>query len=329
MGISVFQAVRRSRPTVRLLACVICFGLAGLVWSLPRLRNRRLRRVTICETCAAHQRVRNVAVFAVAVLLVGGSLARLETALVPQTRCHSHISQDGEVRPEPLLDISPPRPWAVTRSVLAAPISGVGVLTGWALGMESCSGPPLLVMFWPPPRTSGGGTTFGDVFVAWLPPRTPAKGRGGENSNGSTDEKYIRFGPNISQTRVNEAELGSHESRHVDQWALGTLLAGPFAFPLAYVVDGMFFPGSRNHFERDAGLSRGGYPPVADNWPTPVWPQASGPIAVAAFAWRRRLRWMIRVAVGGRQRARMCAPGRCPVHTTGWRSVPQAGQRPG
>jgi hypothetical protein len=31
------------------------------------------------------------------------------------------------------------------------------------------------------------------------------------------------------------------------------------AFPAAYAVDDFFFPGSRNHFERLAGLESGGY----------------------------------------------------------------------
>ncbi|XAS74288.1 hypothetical protein VUN82_10890 [Micrococcaceae bacterium Sec5.1] len=68
---------------------------------------------------------------------------------------------------------------------------------------------------------------------------------------------YVRYGPNISQARAEEEELGYHESRHVDQWAVANLLAGPSAFPVACFVDDAQFPGSRNHFERDAGLSRG------------------------------------------------------------------------
>ncbi|PSL08115.1 hypothetical protein CLV30_10182 [Haloactinopolyspora alba] len=322
MGRTVFGVFHHARPGLRLFACVICFGLAGLIWSLPRLRIRRLRRAARCRTCWTHQRVRNVAVFAVAALLVAGSLARLQTVLAPQIRCHSHVTAEGDVRPEPKLNISPPPWWAATRSFLVAPISGVGVLAGWAQGMESCSGPTLLVMFWPPPRISGGGTTLGDVFVAWMPPNGPTHGYLSEDVYGITDEGwYFRYGPNISEDRVNEAELGFHESRHVDQWAVGTLVAGPFAFPPAYFIDGTFFPGSRNHFERHAGLLRGGYAPVDDNWPAPLWPQTAGLVALAVLIWRRRLRWLIRVAVGGRSQVRVHAPGRCPVHTTGWRPL--------
>jgi len=41
------------RPLLRAVACGICFGIAGLVWSLPRLRVRRLRRAAMCHICAA------------------------------------------------------------------------------------------------------------------------------------------------------------------------------------------------------------------------------------------------------------------------------------
>lgn len=189
--------------------------------------------------------------------------------------------------------------------------------------MRSCSGPPLLVIFWLPPRTSGGGSTLGDVFVAWMPPRGPTQGPLSVDGYGIANEEcYLRYGPNISQARVDEAELGHHESRHVDQRAVGTFLAGPFAFPLAYLTDGALFPGSRNHFERDAGLSRGGYSPVEDNWPAPMWPQAAALLAVAALIWRRRLRRLVRVASGGRFQTRAHSPQHCSVHTRGWRPLP-------
>ena len=38
-----------------------------------------------------------------------------------------------------------------------------------------------------------------------------------------------------------------------------TVIGGPLAFPIAYSIDDFFFPGSRNHFERWAGLESGGY----------------------------------------------------------------------
>ncbi len=320
---------RVTRPWGRAAACGICFGVAGLVWSLPGIRKRRLDRAAHCRTCRGHARVRTFAVALVSVLLVAGAAARAQTVLVPQIVCHSHISADGDIEPEPLLRIEPPMGWDIARSVLVAPISGVGVLTGWTLRMESCSGPPLLVMFWLPPRVSGGGTTLGDVFVAWMPPKGSTTGALSNRGYVITSEgTYLRYGPNISQTRVNEAALGLHESRHVDQWAVGTLLAGPFAFPVAYAVDGTVFPGSRNHFERDAGLTRGGYTPAPDAQPAPLWPESLVLCAVGVLLFRRRLRWLTRVVRGGRPQLRAHAPQHCPVHTPGWKPCPDVGVSP-
>jgi hypothetical protein len=125
------------------------------------------------------------------------------------------------------------------------------------MGMDSCSGPPLLVMFWPPPRTSGGGSTLGDVFVAWMPPGEMPAGPLSSNGYGTEGERlYIRYGPNISQARAGEEELGYHESRHVDQWAVANFLAGPLAFPVAYFLDAALFPTSRNHQGRVPARAR-------------------------------------------------------------------------
>lgn len=71
---------------------------------------------------------------------------------------------------------------------------------------------------------------------------------------------------------------------------MANLLAGPFAFPVAYFIDDALLPDSRNHFERDAGLSRGGYAPVPDNWPAPRWPESAAIGALALLVFRRRLR---------------------------------------
>jgi hypothetical protein len=319
MARPVARSSRSARPLLRAVACGICFGVAGLVWSLPRLRVRRLRRAAMCRTCAAHMRMRNVTVFLAAALLLAGAAARTIEAVSPQLICHSHITPDGQVQPEPYLEISPPVPWSITRNFLVAPISGVGVLAGGMMGMESCSGPPLLVMFWPPPRTSGGGTVLGDVFVAWMPPGETRAGPLSINGYGTEGERlYIRYGPNISQARDDEEELGLHESRHVDQWAVANFLAGPLAFPAAYFLDDALFPGSRNHFERDAGLSRGGYPPAPDNWPAPKWPETGAIAVLGLFIFRRRLRWAARVFRGGQGQRTAHTSGECPVHTRGW-----------
>ncbi|WP_432564683.1 hypothetical protein [Kineococcus sp. SYSU DK003] len=79
-------------------------------------------------------------------------------------------------------------------------------------------------------------------------------------------KRTVNFGDMVISPRFptlpsEAAELAEHESHHRPQWAVGTLLAGPAGFPVAYGVDDFFFPGARNHFERLAGLESGGYVP--------------------------------------------------------------------
>ncbi|WP_132215550.1 hypothetical protein [Kribbella steppae] len=129
---------------------------------------------------------------------------------------------------------------------------------------------------------------------------------------------YVRYGPNISSTRGNEMQLARHESRHTDQWAVLTLIGGPLAFPAAYYADGAFFPFSRNHFERAASLSDGGYPTPPDNKPAPLPAAAAAISVVLLLVLRRRIRWLSRILVAGRVGATAHLTGRCPLHTTGW-----------
>jgi hypothetical protein len=65
--------------------------------------------------------------------------------------------------------------------------------------------------------------------------------------------------PGFNISREQLRTLAGHEVRHRPQWAVMTIIGGPFAFPVAYAIDDFFFPGSRNHFERQAGLESGGY----------------------------------------------------------------------
>ena len=63
--------------------------------------------------------------------------------------------------------------------------------------------------------------------------------------------------PGFDISREELMTLAGHEARHRPQWALATAIGGPLAFPVAYAIDDFFFPGSRNHFERQAGLESG------------------------------------------------------------------------
>lgn len=324
---------RRLPPVVghalRTLAYLLCFGLAGLIWSLPVLRNRRRHRARTCTTCARNHRVATGLLAALTVLLLTGALARAETGTDSAIPCHSHVSPDGEVRPEPSLPVPRSSPWITARSALVAPASGLASLGGRALGMSSCSGPALLVMFWDPPSSSGGGTVIGDVFVAWIPTADPGDSTdyGIPRAHGS-----VRYGPNIATDRVDEVQLVSHERRHVDQWAAGTVLGGPLAFPVAYFAVDAILPASRNPFERAAGLDAGGYPSPPDTLPAPRWPETAALLLIVLLLARRRLRWASRVVLGGRHHATAHAPDRCALHTKGWvrpRDAEQPDRSPG
>jgi hypothetical protein len=69
------------------------------------------------------------------------------------------------------------------------------------------------------------------------------------------------------QSQQHRLDLFFHERHHRRQWAIATVIAGPLAFPVAYTIDSMFFPGAHNHFEREAGLAAGGYDPDAQGGP--------------------------------------------------------------
>jgi hypothetical protein len=76
----------------------------------------------------------------------------------------------------------------------------------------------------------------------------------------ATNVGDIVLSPRFDFTREQLRTLAGHEARHRPQWAVATVLAGPLAFPVVYAIDNFFFPGSRNHFERMAGLESGFYP---------------------------------------------------------------------
>jgi uncharacterized membrane protein len=69
----------------------------------------------------------------------------------------------------------------------------------------------------------------------------------------------ILLTPGFNISKAELRALIGHEARHRAQWAVVTVIGGPLAFPVAYGIDNFFFPGSRNHFERLAGLHAGGY----------------------------------------------------------------------
>lgn len=308
---------------------VLCFGIVGLVWSLPGMRRRAERKAARCTICRRHQTRARFFVGVFMMLLVAGAVTSVYITVAPPLRCHSHVFANGQARPEPRLqNVSPPRTWNAARQVITAPMSGLALLGSWTAGMRACAGPPLTaVTFWKPPRTSGGGSAVGGTFVAWVPGGQETanalqgiRGFGiapdgpGDGSSG----RYLRYGPNIQSTRTGEQKAVRHESRHIDQWAVFTLAGGPLAFPASYYLDSAFFPFSRNHFERAAGLADGNYSIPPNHAPAPLPGAVASVGVVALLLLRRRIRWLSRILVVGSGHAADHQPGRCPRHSTGW-----------
>lgn len=227
----------------------------------------------------------------VAALVLVGSGMRIynQAALRPMPRCGAEWFLRGEL-PSQLLSKHRPKTWHWTREIVTAPATGLTNGYARARGMGLCTTGSLTIAFLPSKQATSG-TTVGHIFLT--------RGRPGLKGIGAQ-------------------ALGLHESRHVDQWTVLTLAAGPLALPVLYTVDEIFFPGSRNHFERDAGLADGGYDQPASFGPKPVWPGVAVLGALVLLLARRRVRWLSRVARAGRAGGRRTEPGRCPLHSRGW-----------
>ena len=127
--------------------------------------------------------------------------------------------------------------WATTRALVNAPVSGAALLYGVDRGgdlYQNDNGTTAVVL---DDGVVRAGTMFGTVFL--------------------TDQRMDTETPRTSR-------LSEHEARHADQWAAFSIAAGPAAFPTLYAVDETFFPGAFNHFERQAGLTDGGYNTPSD-----------------------------------------------------------------
>ena len=203
--------------------------------------------------------------------------------------CVAPISiAEGRTVTDPVV---PPQasPRATLRSALTSPVSGLALGFAELKGRGLCSvGDPQITLAFIPAARDLPGSMVGEVFLASPTPRV---------------------------NPVRAELLAEHESRHVDQWAVFTLVGGIALLPIAYLVDNTLFPGSENHFEQAAGLDSGGYPPVPD---PPVGPQAWAItlwLGVVLLLARRRIRWTVRTVL---RRRSDHVEGRCPVHTVGW-----------
>lgn len=285
----------RRRPTsapMRVVWAVVAFagaGVLGLLLVLPRTRVLRPRRVLACDLCQRRHRRLLAAMVVLALLSVVGLGLRVSQKARALPACVAPISiSEGRTIADPVM---PARSSVRSRvrSLLTAPVSGLALGFAELKGRGLCSvGDPQITLAFIPAAKDLPGSMVGEVFLASPTPRV-----------------------NPVRARL----LAQHESRHVDQWAVFTLVGGIALLPVAYLVDDTLFPGSENHFEQAAGLDDGGYRPVPDppvgpqRWAVGLW------VGVLLLLARRRIRWAVRTAV---RRRSTHSPGRCPVHTTGW-----------
>ena len=277
---------------MRVVWAVVAFlgaGLLGLVVVLPRLRFLRPRRVLACDLCQRRHRRLLVAMVVLASLSVTGFGLRVSQKARALPACVADVSIAEGRR---VIDPQVPRRGSVrstVRSALTAPVSGLALAFAEVRGRGLCSvGDPPITLAFVPQSQDHPGSMVGEVFLSSPTPR-------------------------INPVRA--AMLARHESRHVDQWAVCSVLGGIGLLPVAYLVDSTVYPGSENHFEQSAGLHAGGYAPAPDPpvgprlWAVAMW---AGVVLVIG---RRRVRWAVRTLVRGHSTH---AAGRCAVHTPGW-----------
>jgi hypothetical protein len=265
-------------------------GLIGLFLVLPRTRLLRPRRVLACDLCQRRHRRLHAAMVVLALVSVAGFGLRFSQRARELPACAADTSiAEGRRVIDPRAPTPPPL-WSSVRSVMTAPVSGLALGFVELRGRGLCSvGDPPITLAFVPQAEDHVGSMVGEVFLASPTPR---------------------FNPVVA------AALARHESRHVDQWAVCSIAGGIALLPVLYLVDETLYPHSENHFEQAAGLSDGRYEPPPDpplgprGWAIALW---TGLLLLVA---RRRIRWVVRSVV---RRHHDLAPGRCAVHTPGWR----------
>jgi hypothetical protein len=201
---------------------VLLGGILGLAcwWWWWRPRPGR-------EPVARFRRVR-VALVAVGLVIIGvGAVWRLAVAIEHTPACAPPGGAPAAAR-SGRFDVS-----LVAQQAATWPETGIGLLYARASDAHICL------------------SRAADYYVA-----VHASNLAGAKAMNLGD---ILLSPGFNISREQRRTLIGHEARHRAQWAVATIIAGPLAFPIGYAIDDFFFPGSRNHFERLAGLEAGGY----------------------------------------------------------------------
>lgn len=210
---------RRAQWTLGALGMVLLFGILGLAWWWWRHRPGR-------QPATRFRRLRATAVAAGLVIIAVGTVWRSAVAIESVPACAPPGSTHGVTRSAS---------GASLYAQIAAtwPETGIGLLYSQADGAHVCL------------------SRLADYYVS-------------VHANSIAGARVMTLGdivitPKISLSTKQRAAIVAHEARHRTQWAVLTAIGGPFAFPVAYAVVDFFFPGSRNFFERQAGLESGGY----------------------------------------------------------------------
>ena len=206
--------------TLGALSMVLLFGILGLAWWWWRHRPG-------CQPATRLRRLRAALVTAGLVIIAVGSAGRLATVFHPTPACSPPGGTQAATR-NGRFDLS-----LVAQQAATWPETGIGLLYSQARDAHVCL------------------SRSADYYVA-----VHADNIAGTKAMTLGD---IVLTPGFNISKEQRQNLVAHEARHRVQWAVGTAIGGPFAFPVAYAIVDFFFPGPRNFFERQAGLEAGGY----------------------------------------------------------------------
>lgn len=211
---------RRTYPAIGAVSAALLGGVLGWAWWWRRHQQGR-------RSSDRYRRIKIGAVAAGLALIALGTTWRFVAAIQSTSPCLPPSGPQATAG----RGLDPP---LLAEKVLTWPETGIGMLYSRVDHAPVC---------WS--RSAG-------YYVA-----VRADQVAGENATNLGD---IVLSPRFDYTREQLRALAGHEARHRPQWAVLTVIGGPFAFPIAYGIDDFFFPASRNHFERMAGLEAGLYP---------------------------------------------------------------------
>lgn len=213
----------RAKTTLGACSAVLLAGILGLMWWLRRHRQGR-------EPPVARLRRTRAVLVAVGLLVIAlGATWRLVIAVKPAPEC----SPPGGPLPATSLTA-----WVVAQKAATWAETGAGILYSQATGAQVCFS-----------RAQNYYVAVNANHIAGARAMTMG-------------DVVLKPGLDFFYPRENLKALVEHEARHREQWAVGTVVGGPLAFPIAYGIAYFFFPGARNPFERMAGLESGGYTPA-------------------------------------------------------------------